>query len=62
MGETDMTERERNKRIYIAGICAMVIEVLLCVLGGMQLLSGWAILIGALVCAVIGVYAYRLRE
>ena len=62
MGETDMTGRERNKRLYIAGACAMVIEILLCVLACMQMLSGWAILIGALVCAVIIIYVYRLRE
>lgn len=62
MGEDSMTERERNRRLYITGACAMAIELLLCVLGSMQKLSGWAVLIGALICAVIVAYAFRLRE
>lgn len=40
----------------------MVIELLLFVLGGMQLLNGWIVLGGGLVCAVIAIYAYRLHE
>ncbi len=56
-----MTERVKNRGLYVAGGCAIAIEVLLCILGGMQLLSGWVVLAGALVCGVIAVYAYQLH-
>lgn len=57
-----MTQREKNRRLYLTGACAVGFELLLCILGYMQMLDGWTVLVGALVCAVIAVYAYRLRE
>lgn len=62
MGEESMTQREKNRWLYITGACAMGMELLLCILVSMRMLSGWVVLAGALVCAVIVVYAYRLRE
>lgn len=56
-----MTEQAKNRGLYVVGGCAVAIELLLCVLGCMQMMSGWLVLAGTLICAVIAVYAYQLH-
>lgn len=57
-----MAEREQKTRMHIVWVMVIAAVLLLCILGGMHVISGWVVLTGVIIGVVIVAYAYWLRE